>query len=279
MLENTKCRIEGNMSMIEAIGVLSENNPTAVTTLVDVLDQKDIDPDSFGPLATLLMLDTARIYGNDIASLFEFCEARTEYFVAVCRAIQLGIVSKENVREWIKTDGYRSGNKETAKEIYNKVKEQLPNFGKSVEDKIQKDLPAPECLKIEIKENKILVSSEKYTPTQFAKRFFFLAYEACGSAMGMGLLQARREVTEEDVWQNVVSRGDYPGRGIGTKTDRPYADYVFGRMMKVGLDLHEDHVVVQNMNCTTSYQAWCKIYPTCSDLVTAVGRSLEAEAA
>lgn len=54
------------------------------------------------------------------------------------------------------------------------------------------------------------ITSEKFTGEQIAKRFFFLAYNAAGPAGGMGVFQARRNVTEDDVWKNVNTAGDYP---------------------------------------------------------------------
>jgi hypothetical protein len=42
---------------------------------------------------------------------------------------------------------------------------------------------------------------------RLAKRMMFLAYEACGGPMGMGIFQARSNVTEEQVWINASNSG------------------------------------------------------------------------
>ena len=41
------------------------------------------------------------------------------------------------------------------------------------------------------------------------KRAMFLAYQACGGPLGMGVFQDRGAVTEEQVWKNVCTNGDY----------------------------------------------------------------------
>ena len=72
-------------------------------------------------------------------------------------------------------------------------------------------------------------------PVGLAKEIFWLAWQACGGPLGMGVLQDRGGITKEDVWQNVSISGDYPVSR--NKSDSPYADYVFGRMMKFGLKI------------------------------------------
>jgi hypothetical protein len=112
-----------------------------------------------------------------------------------------------------------------------------------------------------------------------AKRAFWLAWQACGGPLGMGFLQDNPDATEEDVWANVQSYGDYPAtpaRGAG----EVYGDYVFGRMMKLGLRFSTDTVGTDYPDePTPDYQGWCIKYPTHEDLIEAAIADLGATAA
>jgi hypothetical protein len=98
------------------------------------------------------------------------------------------------------------------------------------------------------------------------KKAMFLAYNACGGPVGMGILQARNNVTEEDVWNNVANRGDYPGGNsfgsnkIEEKSGKVYADYVFGRMMKLSISWAENEIQVNDGKPSRDYQGWCGTY-------------------
>lgn len=93
-------------------------------------------------------------------------------------------------------------------------------------------------------------------PERVAKRAFFLAYQA-SPVVGMGHLQKREGVTEEDVWSEVAH------------ATSPYGDYVFGRMMKVGMNLDPDGIEVRDIEPRADYQGWCHAYPTYKDLIEA----------
>lgn len=74
-------------------------------------------------------------------------------------------------------------------------------------------------------------------PELVVKRAFFLAWKACGETFGMGMLQDNPNANKEAVWENVKTRGDYPGSGPeNAKPGSAYGDYVFGRMMKLSID-------------------------------------------
>ena len=103
-------------------------------------------------------------------------------------------------------------------------------------------------------------------PVELAKEIFWLAWQACGSPLGMGFLQNYPNATKEDVWNNVVNAGDYPGKAWN-KEDNPYADYVFGRRMKFGLSIKSDGVDIFERSLRSDYQSWCVTYPTIKDLV------------
>ena len=78
-------------------------------------------------------------------------------------------------------------------------------------------------------------------PHEFTKRMFYLLWRACGSPFGMGVLQDYAGATEEDVFENVQTRGDYPGHP-NRNSKELYGDYVFGRMMKWGCSVENDGV-------------------------------------
>jgi hypothetical protein len=106
-----------------------------------------------------------------------------------------------------------------------------------------------------------------------AKRILFLAYEA-SSVYGMGAFQTRDAVTEDKVWTNTITKGDYGGFPANTKDI--YADYVFGRMMKLSFHV-KDNTISYNGNDKTKldYQSWGAKYKTYSKLFQAAIKSLE----
>lgn len=114
-------------------------------------------------------------------------------------------------------------------------------------------------------------------PQKLVRRAFFLAYEACGGPAGMGFLQAVDKATEEDVWNNIVCAGDYSLQINEKPNTQPYADYVFGRMMKLHLVCTEDGVEIPNTKPRPDYQSWCIQYPTYEALIQASIKSLEEE--
>ncbi len=111
-----------------------------------------------------------------------------------------------------------------------------------------------------------------------AKRAFWLAWQACGGPRGMGFLQDRPDATEDDVWANARSDQDYPG-GRHDKSGSAYGDYVFGRMMKMGLEFTEDTVSYRDGALRLDYEAWCGKYRDYEALVMAAMEDLGAEIA
>ncbi len=91
-----------------------------------------------------------------------------------------------------------------------------------------------------------------------AKRIFWLAYQA-SSVVDLGRFQAQDDVTENDVWDNVTNSSDYPGKI--SPTDSIYADYVFGRMMKLSLKLKDGKVEIGSSEFRSDYQSFCRKYP------------------
>ena len=113
----------------------------------------------------------------------------------------------------------------------------------------------------------------------FVKRAFFLLYQACGHTMGLGSFQARDAVTEEDVWNNVRSSGDYPGGGsFHNKPQSTYADYVFGRMMKWGCEWNDKESTVSSREgeFRRDYQGFAGTYPNNTSIFDAAAKSLDS---
>ena len=93
-------------------------------------------------------------------------------------------------------------------------------------------------------------------PRTLAKRAFFLAYEAAGGPQGMGMLSARANVTEEDVYANVVGNGDYTMQPEREPERKMYGDYVFGRMLKLSIEVKDDGVETPEYEPRRDYQGW-----------------------
>ena len=110
-----------------------------------------------------------------------------------------------------------------------------------------------------------------------AKNIFYLAWKESG-VFGMGILQDRPESSKEDVWSNVCDRGDYPIGRTGEENDY-YADYVFGRMMKLMVKLNKKKGVIemQDSDPRPDYQSWCRKYPSYEALFNAAIEETEKE--
>lgn len=111
-----------------------------------------------------------------------------------------------------------------------------------------------------------------------ARRMFFLAYQACGGEFMYGCFRARENPVEEEVWQNVLTSGDYPG-APKCRPGNLYGDYVFGRMLKLKVQYDRDSVTVRDDTPDRSYQGWSRKsgYPSYAALVEAAIKSLGEE--
>lgn len=122
------------------------------------------------------------------------------------------------------------------------------------------------------------ISVTGHKPSDVVKRAFFLAWQACGGTFGLGFLQDRPGANEEDVWNNVCTRGDYYGglTTFGVDRGEAYGDYVFGRMMKLSMSFDDDKgtVSVSSREPNPEYQGWSATYPTYTALVQAAVGSL-----
>ncbi len=115
-------------------------------------------------------------------------------------------------------------------------------------------------------------------PEAVAREAFWLAWSACGSPAGMGFLRDNPGATRDQVWANARDKADYPGGaaipGFADKPGEVYGDYVFGRMMKLGLKWDADSVEFTDSAPRPDYQSWCRKYPTTEALVRAAIESL-----
>lgn len=109
------------------------------------------------------------------------------------------------------------------------------------------------------------------------KRMFWLAYQS-SHVLGMGKFQARADATEEDVWNNILTSGDYPARLNQREGQYQYhGDYVFGRMIKLFVRCEGDKIVLPNDEPDPEYQGWAGHYKTYQELLDAALSSLAEE--
>lgn len=124
---------------------------------------------------------------------------------------------------------------------------------------------------------KFTVPSEQVEPLM--RRMFFLAWKACGGPVGMGILQDRGPIeTEEDVWGNIQTAADYTSNHH-IKPGQVYADYVFGRMMKMGVKYGAENadtgfIETRDGDLSPDYESWCEKYPSYEALAQAAAAEL-----
>jgi hypothetical protein len=127
-----KTKINGKESLVEVFQILSEGNPGALKTLMEVYQKSSIiDPDNIlGGLGILLQFDTYNIYGSSIYILWnDQCERNTYKLLLLLRATQLGEFSLTRLKQ-LADDQMRACiiSDEEFNEMKKKVCEILPNF-------------------------------------------------------------------------------------------------------------------------------------------------------
>lgn len=106
-------------------------NPGALNVLLGIVKEaENIDPcNGLGAFGPILMLDSLKIYADRIWMLYkDVCKESIVDTIGMIRACQLGIVSDFTLAGAI--DNYGAG--VDVKDCINKVREQLPDFGRSV---------------------------------------------------------------------------------------------------------------------------------------------------
>ncbi|MGV8151871.1 MAG: hypothetical protein ACP5OG_02225 [Candidatus Nanoarchaeia archaeon] len=118
----------------------------------------------------------------------------------------------------------------------------------------------------------------KFNVIDIVKKMFYLAWNACRTPKGMGILQDNPCASEEDVWKNICNSEDYNGMGKNcnvslnqTGQNMVHADYVFGRMMKLTLSWNSKDNTIKLQEATENYpnldyQAWCKVFTSEKEL-------------
>lgn len=126
-----------------------------------------------------------------------------------------------------------------------------------------------------------MIRTETENGEKLARRIVYLAWLACGGPAGMGFLQDRGVLDEEEVWKHAYARTDYPGgRRFGADPDDPnnpryvYCDYVCGRMMKFSVRWGDTWVETPDNEPRPDYEAWCRRYKTYRELIDAAVASL-----
>jgi hypothetical protein len=122
---NKNCRlIDINISVLDAIFLLSEENPGAIRVLVQM--------SGAGPM---LNLDSQGIYGSNIWLLFkDICGECIPKTLAVLRGVQLGIVDEATVHAALDLANVRNPIGFNPDEVWAKVCLRLPNFQKKEQE-------------------------------------------------------------------------------------------------------------------------------------------------
>lgn len=116
----------------------------------------------------------------------------------------------------------------------------------------------------------MMMKTGELTGEQVAKEMVWLAWQACGGPLGLGVLQNRPDATKDDVWKNATRAGDYSGsRFKRGSAGEVCADYVFGRMMKLYFRYGDNWVEIRDAEPRPDYQAWCSKYASYEELVGA----------
>lgn len=124
-------RIQLQDNLISAITKMAEGNMGAMTAMMEIIKiAPEVDPNAFmGGLGSILLMDTFEIYGTDIYVLWsDICERNTVKMLAVLRATQLGLFSSKTLKDASNRQDYSGKNLVPVDELYQKVKEKLPEF-------------------------------------------------------------------------------------------------------------------------------------------------------
>ncbi len=95
-MNQNNCRIQLEMSMIEAIMAIVEGNPGSARVAMELIkDNERVDPlDVMGPWGPLLHIDMLGLYGPRLWMLYKnVCDQNVINTLAILRANQLGFIS------------------------------------------------------------------------------------------------------------------------------------------------------------------------------------------
>ena len=95
-------RITLTDTLISAITKMSDGNPGALNTMMEIMSNHDqIDPQAvMGGIGAIMMFDTLGIYGTDIYVLFnDKCKRDVRRLLMLLRATQMGLFSCDKLKE------------------------------------------------------------------------------------------------------------------------------------------------------------------------------------
>lgn len=126
-------KIQLSDTTMDVVAKMSEGNPGAMSALMEMIIPNNIDPDNvIGGLGAIMLLDTWGIYGTDIYVLHsDICGRQLSKTLAVIRASQLGLFSSDILKDACSRQDYSGRKMVPVEELYEKVKERLPNFDKN----------------------------------------------------------------------------------------------------------------------------------------------------
>lgn len=124
---NRNSKIELTDTPMSAMVKVADGNPGAVTVLMRLFAiNPEVDPqDIMGGLGPIMTLDSHGIYGSEIWEFWKvMCKGDFVHLLACMRAVQLGYLAEEKLLHAIRNNGEGVD----IEEMYNKVKERLPQF-------------------------------------------------------------------------------------------------------------------------------------------------------
>ena len=129
--QERKERIQLSDNLISAIAKMVDGNPGAMVSCMDIVKNGEkIDPDNImGGFGNILSLDSYGIYGTDIYILHnDICNREVAKVITILRAVQLGFFSSRALADACSRQDRSGREMIDIKDLYKKVKEQLPNF-------------------------------------------------------------------------------------------------------------------------------------------------------
>jgi hypothetical protein len=124
-------RIYPEATMYEVIYAITEGNPGAVRVAAEAISASPIiDPQNIlGHIGPIIMLDTYRVYGEDIWVLYkDICDQHIGKMIGVLRAVQLGIIGGGQLDSVIYHTKRGSLYKMPIDDLMVKVREKLNQF-------------------------------------------------------------------------------------------------------------------------------------------------------
>jgi len=124
---NRDSKIELTDTPMSAMVKVADGNPGAVTVLMRLFAiNPQVDPqDIMGGLGPIMTLDSHGIYGSDIWEFWKvMCKCDYVHVLSCMRAVQLGFLAEATLLHAIRNNGEGVD----IEEMYNKVKERLPQF-------------------------------------------------------------------------------------------------------------------------------------------------------